>query len=271
VIDHPFDDVDLWEPSPGRDDVWFAVRHGEHVVVKVGDAADRAREAAALGAFSGGSARLLEHRPGALLVERILPGDDVVPVADRDDDAATRHIAQVMVRLHADQVRTRGLPALREIAVAFDAAADGRLPVDLVARARSVCAELLADGGDAVLHGDLQHFNVLRGPRVGGRDTWWAIDPHGWVGDPTFEVAPLLANPRRLPAPVDARGMDGAHLVVLAERRIAIVAEVSGYAVDRLRAWGFVGAVISELWLLDKHDLVHGAPLALAQGLAPHV
>lgn len=269
MIDHPFDDVDLWESSPGRDDVWFAVRHGEHVVVKVGNAADRGREAAALTAFSGGSARLLDHRPGALLVERILPGDDVVPVADRDDDAATRHIAEVMVRLHSDQRPTGWLPPLSDIAATFDEPADGRVPGDLVARARAVCAELLADGGDVVLHGDLQHFNVLRGPQSSGRDSWWAIDPHGWVGDPAFEIAPLLANPRRLPAPIDARGMDGAHLVVLAERRIAIVAEVTGYDADRLRSWGFVGSVISELWLLDKHDLVHGAPLALAAGLAP--
>jgi hypothetical protein len=37
--------------------------------------------------------------------------------------------------------------------------------------------------------------------------------------------------------------------------------------VNRLRAWGFVGCVIAELWMIESHDLVHGAPLAVAEAL----
>ena len=36
---------------------------------------------------------------------------------------------------------------------------------------------------------------------------------------------------------------------------------------DHPFAWGLVGCVIAELWMLESHDLVHGAPLAVAQVL----
>ena len=93
------------------------------------------------------------------------------------------------------------------------------------------------------------------------------IDPHGWVGDPAFEAAALLANPRGLVEGGDARGMDGRELAVKARRRAEVYAEATGYDVDRLRAWGFVGCVIAELWMIESHDLVHGAPLAVAEAL----
>ena len=113
-----------------------------------------------------------------------------------------------------------------------------------------------------VLHGDLQHLNVLN-----TGEGWRAIDPHGWVGDPAFEAAALLANPRGLVEGGDARGMDGRRLAERSGRRAEIYAEVTDYDLDRLRAWGLVGCVIAELWMLESHDLVHGAPLAVAQVL----
>jgi streptomycin 6-kinase len=113
-----------------------------------------------------------------------------------------------------------------------------------------------------VLHGDLQHFNVLN-----SGEGWRAIDPHGWFGDPAFEAAALVANPRGLVEGGDARGMDGRDLASRARRRTGIYAEATGYDVDRLRAWGFVGCVIAELWMIESHDLVHGAPLAVAETL----
>jgi hypothetical protein len=65
----------------------------------------------------------------------------------------------------------------------------------------------------------------------------------------------------------DARGMPGAPLVRRTRRRIEIIAEVTGENPERLLAWSLVGAVIAEARMLVEHDLVHGAPLALAQEL----
>jgi hypothetical protein len=61
--------------------------------------------------------------------------------------------------------------------------------------------------------------------------------------------------------------MDGRDLAARARRRAAIYDEVTGYDEERLRAWGLVGCVIAELWMIESHDLVHGAPLAVAEVL----
>lgn len=256
VDDHPF--------------AWWAMRAGRHVVVKAGDPADRVREALALDAFGGGATEVLEHHGpcGLLVTRRVLPGDDIRPLARRDDDAATRAIAHVALELHADQREVEGLPDLDRIESAFDGGSDPRLPHETVAAAHRILRDLLADATPSVvLHGDLQHHNVLRleGPHAG--PDWIAIDPHGWVGDPAFEVAALLANPRGLVDGGDARGMDGRELARRSRRRARIYAEVTGYDADRLQAWGFVGCVIAELWMIESHDLIHGAPLAVAEAL----
>ncbi|MFZ9988012.1 MAG: aminoglycoside phosphotransferase family protein [Candidatus Nanopelagicales bacterium] len=220
----------------------------------------------ALGAYRLAAATsVVEHDVtlGLLVTRRVLPGDDIRPLARTDDDAATREIAALAARLHSCQSGVADLPHLREIGTAFDRAEDPRIPQGLIADARRVFLELMADEVDpVVLHGDLQHLNVLN-----TGDGWRAIDPHGWIGDPAFESAALLANPRGLIEGADARGMDGSELARKARRRAEIYAEVTGYDTDRLRWWGFVGCVIAELWMIESHDLVHGAPLAVAEVL----
>lgn len=251
VDDHPF--------------AWWAWAGDEHVVVKAGDAGERSREALALQAFPSGATSVIAHDRdlGLLVTRRVLPGDDIRPLARRDDDSATREIARLAVHLHGAQAPIEGLPSLRDIAAAFDAPRDPRLPRRVVDAAQRLLDELLSDGGaSTVLHGDLQHHNVLH-----SGDDWLAIDPHGWVGDPAFEVAALLANPRGLVEGGDARGMDGRELAARSRRRAAIYAEVTGYDVMRLRSWGLVGCVIAELWMIESHDLVHGAPLAVAEAM----
>lgn len=253
VDDHPF--------------AWWARAGDVHVVVKGGDAGERHREALALEAFGSGATRAMAHDRdlGLLVTRRVLPGDDIRPLARLDDDAATREIALIASRLHGDQSSGEGLPSLRDISAAFEAPPDSRLPGPVVDAAQRMLAELLAEADDVascVLHGDLQHHNVLHS----GED-WIAIDPHGWVGDPAFEAAALLANPRGLVEGGDARGMDGRDLAARSRRRAAIYAEVTGYDGERLRAWGLVGCVIAELWMIESHDLVHGAPLAVAEAL----
>jgi len=52
--------------------------------------------------------------------------------------------------------------------------------------------ELCASATDrVVLHGDLHHDNIL----LATREAWLAIDPHGIVGDPGYEVGAPLFNP----------------------------------------------------------------------------
>ena len=74
VDDHPF--------------AWWALQQGRHVVVKAGEASARAREAAALRALGSGATTVVAFDAplGLLATERILPGDDIRPLARADDD-----------------------------------------------------------------------------------------------------------------------------------------------------------------------------------------
>ena len=250
VDDHPF--------------AWWGIREGQHVVVKAGDAAARSREADALRAFTEGAAGVVAFEGDLLVTERVLPGDDIRPLARIDDDMATRRVAELAVLLRANQLAAGALPPLSAIGEAFTGPRDPRLPENIRDRAHAIFRELIAAPVEEVaLHGDLHHMNVLN-----AGDGWRAIDPHGWIGDPSFEAAALLANPRGLVEGGDARGMDGRDLAQRSRRRAEIYAETAALDLDRVRAWGFVGCVIAELWMLESHDLVHGAPLAVAEAMA---
>ncbi len=265
--------VELIEPaSSGFSDVWFALRGTEHVVVKRGDSLARVREAAALRSYFAGASRLLAHDvpTGTLLVERVLLGDDLMPLSVTDDDAATTVIGELIGVLHRDQLRAVDgeLPQLHMLAEVFDAKPDPRLPRTLVEQARRTFDDLMVTPSEVVLHGDLHHTNVVRRGSGDVSDTWVAIDPHGWRGDPVFDTASMLANPRGLNP---SGSSEVAHIVERVERRVEILADVTGFDRDRIRAWAFTAAVIAELWMLDDHNMVHGTPLALAHALAPRV
>ena len=91
----------------------------------------------------------------------------------------------------------------------------------------------------AVPHGNPHHDEV----RSGTRDPWLAIDPHGLVGDPGYEVGSILFNP-------DPDDRDPA-LTALVPARLRQLSAALGEPVDRLAAWGFVKAVLSEVWTAD--------------------
>lgn len=211
---------------------------------------------------------------GVLLLERAMPGTTLEEMAEGDDDAASELLARV-VRDYGrtiDDAELLGLRPFEELAEAFErfdrgphgdvarrraaAAPETRLSVVLgldevgsavravrPARvtAERVLTELLADRGPRhLLHGDLHHGNVLldehRGPRV--------IDPWGLAGDPSADVAPLLANPARVVGRVG-------DLDALVRRRLSIVGGVLEADPERLTAWCYVYSVIRALWALE--------------------
>ncbi|MFI0484808.1 aminoglycoside phosphotransferase family protein [Actinomadura sp. 9N215] len=205
-------------------------------------------EAAALGIFDGrGAVRLLEHDParGALLLERATPGTlarDLVP--DRDEEA-TAAVIGVARRLHRPAPPDCPLPDLSTESASFTEhlrrfPGDDPLPRHLVERAGRLFDELCADAADrVVLHGDLHHDNVLRADR----EPWLAIDPHGWVGDPGYEAGTLLYNPDP-----DDRDED---LLKLMPTRVEQLADGLALPLERVEAWGFVTAVLSEVWTAE--------------------
>lgn len=258
----------------------FARRGEVDVVVKTGRSADLQREATALQLLGDRAVTVvdlvhIDDSTAQLVTTRVLPGDDLRPTARVDDDAAMVIIAELIGAMrshhaaHTDRPDRPDLPELVGVLEPLLRCHDPRLPASLRDVAVHLGADLVASGDPVVLHGDLQHRNIARS-RLEDADDWRVIDPHGWWGDSVFEAVAALVAPESLLLDsdvVDAREIPGEPLARLTRRRIAIIAEVTGDDPDRLRSWAFVGAVIAEARMIAQHDLVHGAPLALAQSL----
>ena len=245
-----------------------AVRRADGVeaVLKLGVAGtiDNAREVATLRHYDGvGAVRLLAYDlgRGALLLERAAPGTTATTKVADLDHIATAAIITVMHGLHRPLTASVDLPDLlsrdRKSFVEHLARypGDDPFPRRLVVRALRLLEDLSADTTTrVVLHGDLHHDNVLRtADRTPG---WLAIDPHGVVGDPVAEVGAMLYNP-------DPPRRDS-DLLALVPARVEQLADGLGVSEDRVVAWGFVQAVLSEVWTAEER----GAPLTRAVDVA---
>lgn len=238
-------------------------------VVKTADPASTQRECIALTHLGPGVVDVLEYGEGVLSLERIRPGH-ALRESIRNDDDVHEIIGRLILELQEIQpsgsLRPVELPLLAEVLTPLHRMSNGRLPDHLTQRALAMGRELATDDTvvPLVVHGDLHAGNILWDS---GRERWRVIDPHGWVGDPVFEAVVSLCEPQGLGVIGDARGCDPVPLVARLNRRLSILCEITGFERERLESWAFVGAVIAEARMLVHHDLVHGAPLALAEGL----
>jgi streptomycin 6-kinase len=245
-VDSPFRCLSYNYAAPG------IRRDGTSVVLKLSFPEDKEfhSEAEALRWFDGrGIARLLELdlARGAMLLERLEPG---TPLSGLDDEEATSIAAGVMRRLWRPAPADRPFPTVAYWASGIQrllqnryGGGTGPLPAALVEEAERRFAELLASSEEqALLHGDLHHGNILRARR----EPWLAIDPKGVVGEPAYETAALLHNPR--PGLLD---MPNPRRVLA--RRIDQLSEELGFDRERIHAWGFAQCVLSAVWSLDDH------------------
>ncbi|GAA3347956.1 aminoglycoside phosphotransferase family protein [Amorphoplanes nipponensis] len=237
-------------------------------VLKLGPAAAGhvAREADTLGFFGGRGAIGVLARDddrGALLLELAEPGVTLRSLVRDRDEQATAVLIGLMRRLHRPAPDGLALEELSARVAAFDAhlaryPGDRPIPRRLVERARELWVALCASApARVVLHGDLHHENVL----AARREPWLAIDPHGVLGDPGYELGAALYNPiggdepvpRLLPARVEqfAAGLD--------------------MPVDRVVAWGFVQAMLSEVWSAEGGSGRPGPALRVALSLLPRL
>ena len=166
---------------------------GSPAVLKLGVPSSEhlAEEAAALTSFAGaGAVRLLDRDAGrgALLLERAHPGTMLRDLVPARDEEATAVAVGILRRLHVEPAAGGPLPDLVRYGGAFRRLPREHplLPRRLVDRAARLFDELCATApARVVLHGDLHHGNILRADR----EPWLAIDPHGVIGDPGYEIA----------------------------------------------------------------------------------
>ena len=235
----------------------FGARDGKPVVVKIArEPGDEWHGGEIAAAFGGrGVVQVHDHAAGAVLLERLVPGTPLVTLAlEGRDDEATEILAALLRRMSPGDppagcatVEAWGLGFARYLAKN-----DAQIPRELVLHAQRVYSELAAAQREpALLHGDLQHYNVLRDERRG----WVAIDPKGVVGELEYEIGAALRNPNERP--------DLCASPEAIERRLEIFYAALGIDVDRARAWAFAQAVLSAIWSVEDGRAVDGNNAAL--------
>jgi streptomycin 6-kinase len=230
--------------------VAFGLRDGQPVTLKVvKNHGDEWRSGEVLDAFDGkGVVRVYEYTAGAMLLERVIPGNSLASMAlEGRDDEATQILADVIKKMSPG---TPVKPALtvQEWTKAFErhgATGNCQIPRDLLAQADRVYSRLCSSQSQPrLLHGDLHHYNVLFDSERG----WLAIDPKGIVGELEYEVGAVLRNPYERPE-LFARAST-------IEKRVERFAFELNLNVDRTLAWGFAQAVLSAIWAAEDGFVV---------------
>lgn len=232
-------------------------RDGEPCMLKVARIPDEAAGYRLMAWWGGeGAARVLAAAQGVLLLERAITGRDLAQMAwAGQDDEACRLLCTTAGQLHA--ARRAPVPALHPLEAWFQPLLQGASGNPVLAPAAAVARDLLAAPRDIrPLHGDLHHENVLD---FGARG-WLAIDPHGLLGERTFDYAniftnPDLSDPRRPLATLPGR----------LERRLEVVTGESGLEPARLLHWIVAWTGLSAAWFLGDGDEA-GAAIDLAIG-----
>lgn len=241
----------------------FGARDAQRVVLKLTKpTVDEMHSGKMLLAFGGsGAVRVYEAETGAVLLERLEPGEELVNVVRRgDDDEATRILAQVIQKL-ANHAAPAECPTVADWGRGFERyvrSGSRQIPDRLVREAQTVYERLASTQRTAMLlHGDLQHYNVLFDTNRG----WVAIDPKGVIGELEYEVGALLRNPVEHPEIVANRAV--------IERRLNILTALLPLDYSRALEWSFAQGVLSAIWDVEDGYGVgpHNPALLLADTL----
>lgn len=235
-----------------------ASRGRQEVVLKiVKQPGDEWHSGEVLAAFNGnGFVRVYEHAPGAVLLQRLRPGNSLVDLSLHGRDAeATEILANVIQQASSVDLATserespehrsplQHCPTIHDWAKGFDryiATGDKQIPMDLVRAGQRVYRDLCASQRQPILlHGDLQHYNVLFDSDRG----WLAIDPKGVFGEIEYEIGAALRNPLAQPQLF--------LLPATVERRLGQFTRRLNLNYERTLAWGFAQAVLSAIWEVE--------------------
>jgi streptomycin 6-kinase len=244
----------------------FGRRGNQSVVLKVlREPGDEWRCSEVLEAFDGrGIVRVYEHIEGALLLERLNPGTSLADIAlDGRDEEATEILADVIQRMSHPREPLTSPATVQDWAKGFQrylASGNNQIPNSLVERSQRLYMELCASQqGARLLHGDLQHYNVLFDSDRG----WLAIDPKGVVGEIEYEVGASLRNPYERPELFASPKTVESRLMLYAAR----------LKLDSNRAlkWCFAQAVLSAIWSVEDGVAVDATnpSIMLANAIQP--
>ncbi|MDT4966191.1 MAG: streptomycin 6-kinase, partial [Acidobacteriota bacterium] len=131
---------------------------------------DEWRSGEVLAQFDGqGSVRVYEQVAGAVLLERLTPGNSLVDmVLDGKDEEATTILGNVIERMFARESQLSGVEPSKAFVTVQDwargferylATGDDQIPEELVMAAQGTYSDLCASQRELrLLHGDLHHY-----------------------------------------------------------------------------------------------------------------
>ena len=245
--------------------IGFGTRGDQPVVLKViRRPGDEWRSGEMLDAFDGkGVVRVYEYVEGAVLLERLSPGNSLVGIVLKGrDDEATEILADVIQKMSPRQ-SVKAPVTVEDWAKGFErysASGDAQIPKSLVEEGHRFYLELCdSQSSPRLLHGDLHHYNVLFDSDRG----WVAVDPKGVVGEIEYEIGALLRNP-----------YDSPELFVqpaTVEKRLTHLTSRLNLDFRRALAWGFAQAVLSAIWGVEDGFRVDARSpgIVLAEAIRP--
>jgi streptomycin 6-kinase len=214
--------LELDDPFPAQHS--YVAPVGDSAVLKVQSGWDdeSCHEAEALALWGGdGAIRVLrrDFDRRALLLERAVPGNDISELPEETATSIAVGVGPRLWRPAGEPFRWIGDHVPRWLDEAALTPSPAR---DLISLAWELF-DSLDVGCSTLVHGDLHHHNILTAGR-----RYVAIDPKPMLGEPEFDIPPLLWNPI-------AQKMTRA----VAERRLTAFAAI-GLDAWRMRAWSVI-------------------------------
>jgi streptomycin 6-kinase len=200
----------------------------------------------------------------ALLLRRAHPGTTLLATPGSPEQQIDACVG-VLANLHRAPIADLGVPILREVAHYWVTLASERasrwmsLLGDRVAIVSRGIEQLRAFAGDdaptVLLHGDLNPGNILLDDP--GTPHWLAIDPKPMLGDPAYELWPVLNQID------DPFGHPDPQAVLLP--RLLRSSQALGLPPQRVALWGLARTVESVLWQLETWPTPERQAAALVQ------
>lgn len=224
---------------------------GTPVVIKLGFPGDKEliSECAGLSYFNGeGAIKLLAEDidNGAMLLERVTPG---IPLAElEDDEEATLIAARLLKQLHKeapddDRLINFGKNWLGGYTRYREkySLESGPIPQELFLLGEAINKKHYVDEPEKeyLIHGDFHHHNVLSS----NRDGYLTIDTKGVIGNPAYDIATFLYNPKEILKRED--------IEQITKRRIEIFSKELDMDTQKIIDWGISQALLSTIWTLE--------------------
>jgi streptomycin 6-kinase len=223
---------------------------GNEAVLKIGfpgEMATTLSEIRMLRFLNGdGVCRLLrfDETRSALLLEKLLPGENLKTVCGKDDKKAVEIAINVMRKFWRKPPARNDFPKLEDWFKGFENAEKTEFASDYLKKARGFFEELTAlSAQKTLLHGDFHHENILSA----SREPFLAIDPKGIVGDIGYDLSVFMIN--------HANWLKNEpNLREKLNDAIRLFSEAFEIETQNIRKWIFAFSVLSAWWTFEENS-----------------